>query len=479
MRGSFPIMGVLIFAFLCFIPIIERKRCEKGDVLALILLAVFFFIVSGAITAMKISAFSAADLKDGNYTICGTVTDVSQGEKITTISLNEVSLTDFEEKTNVSSNLQLYINELTGNILVGDRISCYAYVNLQDINGEFSTYLILNDYKYYAFTTEKDIFVIGKTNNFFLKTRIYAENVLHRYLKNGADELAIGLLFGNTDGMEEADLNAFRTLGIAHIFAVSGLHIGFLCGIILFLLRKLERRNPIRFLLPTIFVFLYAGICGFSPSSVRAAIMCSTSLLLTMIGAPNDRLNGILFSAVVILLLNPFDLFSYGFQLSYVCVLSLVMITPIIRDLLYFLPKKIGEGISISVGVQLGVFPLQMMLFGYASPIAIVLNLILVPIISIIYSILLILLLLLMVFPIFGCLLGACSVVLNVLKNVLIAISDKNMLISGWNFNQSFVSYYLGFLFASPILNIKGKIKLGFFAIFIVTCVILTIFTIK
>ena len=137
--------------FLCFIAFLERKRCEKGDVFALIVLSVLFFMVSGTITALKISSFTTADVPNGNYIIIGTVADVSQGETVTTLSLTDVSLGNFEETEKISANFQLYVNDLDVNISVGERISCYCYVNLQDAEGDFFTYYILNNYKFEIF----------------------------------------------------------------------------------------------------------------------------------------------------------------------------------------------------------------------------------------------------------------------------------------------------------------------------------------
>lgn len=88
-------------------------------------------------------------------------------------------------------------------------------------------------------------------------------------------------------------LENFRNGGVAHIFAVSGLHIGFLAGVVFFLLRSCRVRGVPKVLISAAVLVFYAGICGFSPSSLRAAVMASVLAAAKETGMKYDGLSSL------------------------------------------------------------------------------------------------------------------------------------------------------------------------------------------
>ncbi len=454
----FFIFCVFLFILLGF-AIYQTIRKSEKILLFCTVIASIFAICGGFSAYAQISAYEHKEINPGYYTVYGTVSDISELEDGHSLLLTDLVFKT--ENTTITSDhkMNLIVFNKGSDVYPGKRIRTYVLVNLQE-KGEYYTYQMANGIKFVAFTGGSSVVSVGNTKNFFEKVRLKGESILSKYLTGDALYVATGMLFGNTEGMQENTLTQFRELGIAHIFAVSGLHIGFLCVIITKLLRRTEARNPLRFLLPSIAVFFYAGVCGFTPSALRAAIVCATVLFFGFIGAPHDALSGVLFSAIVVLALNPADVTSYGFILSYACVLSIIIISPLFRKHLRFLPNKLGEGLSISLGIQVGVFPVQMALFGYAAPISVLLNLLFIPIITPIYIIVLAILLCAAIIPAFGLLFTIIEKVfvflLYILDKLPRGITVKNLEVNG-----GMPIYYLGVLLASYHVNLRKGVKIA------------------
>jgi len=192
---------------------------------------------------------------------------------------------------------------------------------------------------------------------------------------------------------------------------------------------------------------------------LRAAIMCATTLFFTYIGAPYDSLSGVLFSAIVVLTINPADVMSYGFILSYACVLSIIILAPIFKRFLRPLPAKIGDSLAISLGIQVGVFPIQMLLFGFAAPISILLNLIFIPIITVLYILLVLSVLCVAMLPEFALILVCFQKIFEVLL-LIIGKIPSNFTIGSFDIRGGVAAYYLGVFISSYHVNLKGWVKI-------------------
>ncbi len=85
--------------------------------------------------------------------------------------------------------------------------------------------------------------------------------------------VASAMLFNHKEAMSEDETAAFRTLGIAHVTAVSGLHVGILAAALLPLLRRFRAGRKARFVLLALFLLAYSWLTGFSAASLRASVM--------------------------------------------------------------------------------------------------------------------------------------------------------------------------------------------------------------
>ena len=129
-----------------------------------------------------------------------------------------------------------------------------------------------------------------------------------------------GLLTGDKSGLSDALYTGFRRSGMAHLLAVSGLHVGFLSGI-LYLLPGQKRR---RALIAIPVMVCFALMTGGQPSVWRAVVMASLLLLAPLCGRESDAPTSLAFALLLLLLQNPYAAESVGLQLSFAAVVGLV-----------------------------------------------------------------------------------------------------------------------------------------------------------
>jgi len=232
------------------------------------------------------------------------------------------------------------------------------------------------------------------------------EELLFENLGEESASVCLAMLTGNTDMISKETLTAFRYGGIAHVFAVSGLHIGVVYGALTFVFKKVGVSRYVSAVIKVAFMVLYAGVCNFSSSSVRAVIMCSVLAASSCFNKKYDSLNAMSLAAFIILVIDPFALFKAGFVLSFSAMLGIAALSANMRKILGFLPAKIRGAFSVSLSAQLATTPSLIYYFGYVSVAGIFLNIIFIPLISAMYILL------------FGCMLA--SLIIPALAPVLI-----------------------------------------------------------
>lgn len=188
---------------------------------------------------------------------------------------------------------------------------------------------------------------------------------------------AKGMMLGDTSDIDDEMLSAFRGTGIAHLLAVSGLHVSLLAAAFSLLFR---RNAWVRFFAVMIFCALYAAITAFSPPVVRSGIMMTIGLLAFPLRRRLDPLSALSAAFVLILIWNPYSLWSAGFQLSFVAVLSLILLAPLFQRPLARLGSTASGLIGASAAVVAGTLPTSAAFFEQAQLLSVVTNLFVLPI---------------------------------------------------------------------------------------------------
>jgi ComEC/Rec2-related protein len=195
----------------------------------------------------------------------------------------------------------------------------------------------------------------------------------------------------------------FMRAGTYHIFAVDGLRIGLLAGIGAGLLRALRLPRALCGLLVVPVIWFYAGLTGWPASAVRAAIMMSIVIVGWASHRPADLVNSLFAAAFIILLWDPWQLFQPGFQLSFLVVLCIAVLLPLVRKLFRswvfkkdpFLPETLKprwppllhaaacfaiDTFALSLAAWLGSIPLAAAYFHLFTPVSVPANFLVVPV---------------------------------------------------------------------------------------------------
>lgn len=209
-------------------------------------------------------------------------------------------------------------------------------------------------------------------------------DVIDRNLPSPAAGLLTGILFGQRSRLPEEVQENFRSSGVGHLLAVSGLHVGLVAALILGLWRLLGLRGKLPLFMAIVLVFAYAYLTGMRPSALRAAIMISFTLGALLLERDRDLPTAVALAALITLVLNPLHLFSIGFQLSYVATLSIIYLQPPLAAaaLKLKLPKFIRPLLTVTLAAQIGVLPLCAYYFHHIPVGALLFNIILLPLMS-------------------------------------------------------------------------------------------------
>ncbi len=188
---------------------------------------------------------------------------------------------------------------------------------------------------------------------------------------------AKGMLLGDKSGLDEETLEAFRSAGVAHLLAVSGLHVSVLAGAFSLLFR---RNGWLRFFAAAAFCALYAALTACSPSVLRASVMLLVALLAFPLGRRPDPVSSLSAAFVLIVLIRPYALFQAGFQLSFLAVYGLALLAPMLQKPLSRLGSYASGLIAASAAVVIATFPACCACFGEAQLMSLVTNLLVLPI---------------------------------------------------------------------------------------------------
>ena len=296
------------------------------------------------------------------------------------------------------------------------------------------------------------------------KTSISGYASSFRYLINtrlikagfGGHELSIinALLLGQRQDIDPKLYSSYAKAGVVHILAVSGLHV----GIILLMLNRILL--PISYLrfgglmkasMIVILLWCFAIIAGLSASVTRAVTMFSLLTIAMHLKRPTNTYNTLAISAMILLLVDPKNLFKVGFQMSYSAVVSIVFFQPILfklwRPKLWIL-KYIWSIFTVTIAAQLGVLPISIYYFHQFPGLFFIANLCIVPFLGLLLGLGLI---------------TICLAILNILPTWI--VEPYKFLIQKLNALVQYFSDQNEFLFSNISLDTSEVISLYLFII--------------
>lgn len=256
---------------------------------------------------------------------------------------------------------------------------------------DYQRFMAFKNVYHQQFVRKDDVKLLGSQpsswiDNYALICRTWADNALKKNISGQREQgLVSALVLGVTDGLDNELLSAYKATGTMHILAVSGLHVAIVYGLVLLILRpfnKLKYGPWVVAAVSIIVLWTYAFITGLSPSVLRAVTMFSFVALAKPTGQRTNIYNTLAASAFCILLYDPYLLMSVGFQLSYLAVLGIVYIQPLLYNLWEPSHRWIDEIwkiSSVSIAAQLATFSLGLFYFHQFPNYFLLSNLIVIP----------------------------------------------------------------------------------------------------
>lgn len=267
----------------------------------------------------------------------------------------------------------------------------------------------------------------------FLKDLVFQsrksiDRLIHQLHNNQTAGLLKGLLLADRTEIDYETKQNFVNSGVIHILAVSGLHVGY---ILLFFIIVFGRFNIyLRSVLTIVGLLCFMIITGIPASVFRATLMSIILVIAFLSGRSTNLLNSIALSAVIILLVKPFEILNPGFQLSYSAVLSIALIYPVIQQMInqagiknkYL--KNILLFIGVSLSAQIGTLPFTLAYFNKLSIVSLLANLFVIPLAGIIVGLAIVTL-------IIGSLLPSIAIYLAIVNNIVTSLMMDLVRFSG------------------------------------------------
>ncbi|MBQ8550420.1 MAG: ComEC/Rec2 family competence protein [Clostridia bacterium] len=214
-----------------------------------------------------------------------------------------------------------------------------------------------------------------------IKSRIY------RKLNSREAGLILGITLGNSGGVDEQVKENFRATGVSHVIAVSGLHLSILVGGLYTLLLRIKMNFRLRGIIGILFTLALMTVTGFTMSVVRAGLAFLIMFICVLFGRKPDSINSLFIAITLLLVLNPFAVFSVSLQLSSAATFGILVVAPLFfegkhrrkRRFTFRFMQAVKISVIMAVSASVVTLPFSIYHFGAASAVSILSNVIVTP----------------------------------------------------------------------------------------------------
>ena len=302
---------------------------------------------------------------------------------------------------NLYNDVDIDLSELSS-ILYGRKISCTGSFEAFDgeLNpGQFDADAYYKNEGYTGILDAKDIRIVKEEESFSPDIYLHRLNlaISEKYKKILGDKNAGSLsamVLGDKRGLDEEIKELYQENSISHLLSISGLHISLLGGAVFLFLRRLKVSFSFPLITSSIILIIYGAFTGFSVSTSRAVVMMSVLFISFVIGKSYDLPSGLALAALILIVMNHRVIYQSGFLLSFFAVIGIFYIMP---ELLYIFKvdiyhkKGIIKGLHLllasiisSISVLLATLPIVLNNFYEVSLTGILLNIIVIPLMSLV-----------------------------------------------------------------------------------------------
>ena len=302
---------------------------------------------------------------------------------------------------NLNNDVDIDLSELS-RILYGRKISCTGSFEAfeGELNpGQFDANAYYKNEGYTGILDAKDIRIVKEEESFSPDIYLHRLNlaISEKYKKILGDKNAGSLsamVLGDKRGLDEEIKELYQENSISHLLSISGLHISLLGGAVFLFLRRLKVSFRFPLITSSIILIIYGAFTGFSVSTSRAVVMMSVLFISFVIGKSYDLPSGLALAALILIVMNHRVIYQSGFLLSFFAVIGIFYIMP---ELLYIFKvdiyhkKGIIKGLHLllasiisSISILLATLPIILNNFYEVSLTGIILNIIVIPLMSLV-----------------------------------------------------------------------------------------------
>lgn len=385
------------------------SRLFAATAILLCLVVVFSF----AITTLT---YSHQKSHSGTHDLTGTIEThrfrpIEEG--ISYFVLSSVMFNNIKVEARVIVFVNDYANERIPS--TGDKVSVSTTLRqlraIDQTDIEKAALNINSRVQYSANTSISDLQITGQNNSVRFAVLRYSKSFLNKYLSLKNADLMASMLFGDRSALDDEIRDNFSVTGLAHVLAVSGLHVGIIIGMLTFLLRLLKLNRKKQF--PIIFIVLlfYCYLCDFRFSILRACIMFLVILANRIYLRNTDFLSSICLAAIITLILFPYSILSVSFQLSYACMIGIALFQhPVEKFMNKAIIKRapnwleriqrfINKGFTMQCCVMVASFPIILKYFGVFPVFGMIVNILLLPVLILAFQVAILALVTYVAFP--------------------------------------------------------------------------------
>lgn len=290
-------------------------------------------------------------------------------------------------------NVRVSINtKLAPRYHIGDRISFECKKNKNTADSAWFTSQRITAYCSHpkiAATSEDTSLPQGTITTALGSFRTRLVQIINQWIPAPHAQLIAGILVGDRTGFSRETSLLFAAVGISHIVAISGYNITVLILAVAPFVRRLRFSRILQFTILASSIALFTIFTGASSATVRAALMGGIALIGVAVGRKSGGIQTLLAAAAFMVFVDPFALFyDRGFQLSFAATAGLLILSPIVSAVVQHINDMGGlKTVAIqTLSATVGTLPILLIGFGSYSPISLVANLFVVPLIPIVMA---------------------------------------------------------------------------------------------
>ena len=292
-----------------------------------------------------------------------------------------------------------------GNILLNLKLYPeYKYGDKLEIHCQIKKPEAIDDFRYDKYLEKESVFAVCynpsikfiKANqaNFVVKDILIFKKFIQDKIVQSISEphasLLAGILIGSRQGLPQELVSGFNITGITHIVAISGFNITIIVVFLMNIFRELRLNRKKAFWYIVAVLVAFGILTGFSASVMRAIVMAIIVLFARQIGRTTKLENVLIFTVTIMCLINPRILiWDAGFHLSFLATIGLIYLSPRLEKPLAWLPEKFSlrENIIATLSAIIITLPYILFTFNRLSIVALLVNLLVLPVVPIIMSV--------------------------------------------------------------------------------------------